>query len=450
MSEQVLSQENVLSKIIAELNNTSGNEFFHTITLQLDKVIKADYTFIARINEQKHTSKTISLVAKGKVVENIEYSLRHTPCDNVYGDSTCVYPSGICHHFPQDQLLIDMKIEGYIGAPLYSSTGKVMGLVVAMYETPINNHTFTQSLFELFSGRISAEIERVEHEQELQNLNNNLESQVALRTKELTDTLAHLKATQDRMLEQERLASLGALVAGVAHEINTPLGVAILSSTNITEIVHNINDKVTEQTLSKRQLMTSLADITESSEALVHNLHRAAELVSNFKQVAVERNLTEYITLDLTSWLQTQASSLRPLMKQHGIELQLHLPSKPLFLSTFPAKLSQVLVNIAQNVAVHAYGDRKDGKTSERWLNIELSSEREKVIIQLSDQGVGMDEATLSKIFEPFFTTKRNAGGTGLGLSIVHSIVKGTLEGELEVESYPEQGTKFTITLNKS
>ncbi len=448
MVHSAVSHESILHHIISELKNTSGDEFFNTIALQLDKVIKADYTFIAQIDEQNHSSKTISLVVKGQIADNIEYSLRHSPCDDVYGDTTCIYPSGICQLYPKDQLLVDMKIEGYIGSPLYNSNGKVIGLVVAMYEQPITNHELIQSLFELFSGRISAEIERTDNEQQLKKLNDNLESEVALRTKELTDAVAHIKATQSLVIEQERLASLGSLVAGVAHEINTPLGVAMLSSTNIDEITKSLTQKLEQQTLSKRDLTSSLADIAESSEALVHNLHRAADLIANFKQVAVERNITDYSKINLQDWLTSQVSSLKPLMKQAGIRLTMTMPESLIVLKTFPSKLSQVLVNIAQNTAVHAYDESYSPE--QKTLEIAVTEQAETVSISLIDKGVGMSIEVLVKVFDPFFTTKRNSGGTGLGLSIVHSIVKGTLEGELKVDSQPGLGTNFTIVINKS
>lgn len=282
----------------------------------------------------------------------------------------------------------------------------------------------------------------------MQNLNDSLETQVQLRTKELTDAVADLKTTQERMIEQERLASLGSLVAGVAHEINTPLGVAMLSGTNITDIVRNLTTKVEQEHLSKRELNNALADISESGEALVHNLRRAAELIVNFKQVAVERNITERSTINLKNWLLTQLSSLGPLMKQSGITLHANLPEEMIILTTYPAKLSQVLVNIAQNTAVHAYDDSYS--STEKTLTIEVKNKGDIITITLSDQGVGMDAETLNKIYDPFFTTRRSSGGTGLGLSIVHSIVKGTLEGEIYVDSSPNKGTRFVIEINKA
>lgn len=440
--------ENIISHIIAKLTNTSGGEFFNTLTMQLHEVIGADYTFIARIDEVRHVSTTISLVAKGDIAENIEYSLKNTPCDDVFDDSTCIFPKEICRLYPNDQLLVDMNIEGYLGSPLHNSKGQVIGLVVALYENEITDTTLTKSLFELFSGRISAEIEREEQAQKLKDLNDNLESEVNKRTLELTEALDHLKTTQDRMMAQERLASLGALVAGVAHEINTPLGVAMLSSTNISDISDRLNKKLDSQSLSKNELTSALSDIEESSQSLQHNLRRAADLVANFKQVAVERNLTDFTQINLNNWLATQLSSLRPLMKQHGIKINAEVNEETINIKTYPSKLSQVIVNIAQNAAVHAF----DGKSNEqdKQLYISLKQDSNNVILSIKDNGQGIPKDIQNKVFDPFFTTKRNSGGTGLGLSIVHSIITGTLEGSIDVLSTPEQGTEFILTLPKA
>lgn len=438
--------EHIISHIIAKLTNTSGDEFFNTLTLQLHEVIGADYTFIARIDKARHVSRTISLVAKGNIAENFEYSLKHTPCADVFDDSTCIYPKEICQLYPQDQLLIDMNIEGYLGSPLHNSRGEVIGLVVALYESEINAPSLNKSLFELFSGRISAEIEREEHAKQLQALNDNLESEVEKRTKELTETLENLKATQERMMAQERLASLGSLVAGVAHEINTPIGVAMLSSTNISDISDRLNNKLENQVLSKNDLTSALSDIAESSESLQHNLRRAADLITNFKQVAVERNLTDYTHVNLNKWLDTQLSSLRPLMKQSGVKLNAQIDDDVINLKTYPSKLSQVLVNIAQNAAVHGF---EDEHSDNKVLSIHLSQDKGNVFVSIKDNGKGIPSDIKSKIFDPFFTTKRNSGGTGLGLSIVHSIVTGTLDGTIDVNSSEGAGTEFVLTLPK-
>ncbi|NRA15238.1 MAG: response regulator [Oceanospirillaceae bacterium] len=177
--------EHVLPEIITSLKSTCGHEFFDRLTLELGKHIGADYTFIARLNKEKNTSRTISLVAKGKLIENFEYSLNDTPCADINAESLCIYPEGICELYPDDQLLIDMNIEGYVGIPLCDPQGDMIGIMVALHEKKIENPDFTVTLFELFSRRISTEIERTERDQELHDLTKTLEVKVEERTQEL-------------------------------------------------------------------------------------------------------------------------------------------------------------------------------------------------------------------------------------------------------------------------
>lgn len=248
------SIEEYLPRIIKSLKATHGSDFFNSLTIQLDKTIGADYTFIAKLDREKYVSRTICLVAKGEIIENFEYSLANTPCASVAGDTVCIYPENICVFYPKDQLLVDMKVEGYVGAPLFDSLGKVIGIVVALYETKIENPDFIVSLFELFSGRISAEIEREEKEQELIHFNKNLERLIKERTVELSNAIENLKFTQDKLIEQEKMASLGHLVAGIAHEINTPLGVAVLSCSNIHDSVAELYKRIKNNTLKNQNL----------------------------------------------------------------------------------------------------------------------------------------------------------------------------------------------------
>ena len=178
-----------LAQIIKSLKSSYGSDFFDSLTLQLHQLIGADYTFIAKLDKARYVSQTISLVAKGNKADNFEYSLTDTPCADVSDNSVCIYPRDICALYPNDQLLIDMKIDGYLGAPLHDSNGDVMGLIVALYETEITNGDEVVALFELFSGRISAEIEREDKELQLKYLNNSLEDKVNRRTQELSSNL---------------------------------------------------------------------------------------------------------------------------------------------------------------------------------------------------------------------------------------------------------------------
>ena len=156
-----------VKKIIKSLKSAYGEEFISSITMQLHKLIEADYTFVAKLDLNRRVSKTISLAAGDSFGKNFEYALRHTPCEDVSQNNTCVFSKDVCHLYPKDQLLIDMGIEGYIGSPLVNSSGQVFGLIVTLFKHKISHSENISALFELFAGRISSEVERLEKQQEI-------------------------------------------------------------------------------------------------------------------------------------------------------------------------------------------------------------------------------------------------------------------------------------------
>lgn len=277
----VCFMQHYIEEVINGVSNTYGKNFFESICLELDKIIRADFTFIAVLDEQAYTSTTKTLIAKGKIADNISYSLEHTPCANVADDSICCYDKGVCEAYPDDQLLRDMGIEAYLGTPLHDSKGKVMGIIVAMYEHPIEDPEFITTLFQLFSGRIAAELEREQYEISLEKVNAVLRQDVEHRTEALSQAIENLKLTQNQLIESEKIASLGNLVAGVAHEINTPLGIAITGQGFIKNELEKINHDGKELI----KIPTRLYEQLLSSANLVDkNLQRAASTVNNFKK----------------------------------------------------------------------------------------------------------------------------------------------------------------------
>jgi PAS domain S-box-containing protein len=190
--------EQALPKIIKSLKSTYGRDFFNEITLQLNQITEADYTFIAQVDYENFTSKTISLVVKSQLADNFEYHLDDTPCAILTENNVCLYPKEICSLFPKDKLLIDMNIEGYVGVPLNDSHGRVIGIIVALHENEIKDPDFIKTLFELFSGRIAVEMERKVQENNLKQLNIKLATKV------------------DELIKSESKLSL--------HIQNTPLG----------------------------------------------------------------------------------------------------------------------------------------------------------------------------------------------------------------------------------
>lgn len=435
-----------ISEIIGSLKSSWGTDFYSHLLLQLNSLIKANYLFIAKLDDAKTLSTTVCLVAGDEVVDNFSYDLVDTPCADVSNDAVCVYPTGICELYPKDQLLLDMGINAYIGTPIYASNGSVVGIIVALYSQELSDTDWIVNLFTLFSGRIAAEMERQEKEDALIKLNSELESKIEERTYQLSVSLEKLKRAQDKFIEQEKMASLGGLVAGVAHEINTPLGVAILCNSNINEHALKLQRKVNEGALTKSELLQSTDAIVESSDALTMNLNRAANLVADFKLVAVERNSDDLSTIELNSWFNSLLSSLQVLTKKRHIEITFNQLPCSLTVETIPSKLAQVVSNIVTNAVNHAFDDASESPS----IDISLIDELEQLIIEIKDNGVGMNKELLSHIFEPFYTTKRSSGGTGLGLNIVYSIVNGVLNGEIEVKSSPKEGSAFIIKLPKN
>jgi signal transduction histidine kinase len=441
------SLEQQLPGIIKSLSSTYGSAFFNELTLQLNKFIDADYTFIARLDTQQSISKTISLVAKGELIDNFEYSLVDTPCSDVSGDSVCIFPKNICNLYPNDQLLIDMNIQGYVGAPLHDSQGNVMGLIVALHEKEITNQDRVVTIFELFAGRISAEIERTEREAEFDLLTKSLENKVTERTSSLMTALEQLELTQKEIIAKEKMASLGLLVAGVAHEINSPLGVAILGASIIEETTDKLNEKIVSSTLSKEDLTDGFTTIIDSIKAMNFNLDRAANLIHNFKEVAVDRSIDDIREFTVSTWLHELTSSLKPMLNKKSISLSVSFPQQQVVMTTCTSKLAQVLSNLIANASIHAFPECVDNKN--KVITITIKELGEKVHIVISDNGVGITRKNINLLFDPFFTTKRNEGSTGLGLSIIHNIMTGSLQGSIDVKSNIGQGSEFRVILPK-
>jgi signal transduction histidine kinase len=428
--------ESILREIIEGVSNNYGKSFFETITLKMHQVIGADFTFIARLDIKAHMSRTIALAAGDEIVDNMEYSLENTPCANVADNSVCMYPNKITRLFPHDQLLIDMGIEGYIGTPLHDSNGEVMGLTVALYKTPIENPEFIETVFQVFSGRIAAEIDRMEYAQ-------SLEKKVTQRTQHLEDTLTQLQLTQKQLIHQEKLASLGGVVAGVAHEINTPLGLVKTSTSFQKDLLTQLVQKFEDQSLTLSAMKEFIDKSEEASRVIELNLERAIDLVNNFKFAAVDRidsNLHEHKLNDFILHLITPLSAE---FERNKIKVNCTIP-KHIKITTLGSDLSQVLNNLIMNSCVHAFPDIEQPE-----IAINAKERADNIIIEVKDNGIGIDESIRDSIYEPFVTTKRNQGSTGLGMNIVHNLVTCKLGGEISLLP-SQQGATWQLILPKA
>ncbi|GGO72605.1 sensor histidine kinase [Bowmanella pacifica] len=433
--------ENIIKDIIRGVSNTYGQAFFEQICLALDYAVKADYTFIASLKPQMYEAQTLALVANGKLVDNISYSLKDTPCAGVLERQSCCYPADVCHHFPNDPMLIDMQIAGYLGTAIHDSNGKVMGIVVALYKRPIHAPDTTQTLFELFSGRISGEMERLQYQEQLQRLNASLEKRVEERTNALQDAIAHLKEAQEQLIESEKMAALGNLVAGVAHEVNTPLGVAITSASVVQDSLNTFWQTLHSGKMRRSEVEMVEQRTMEAMTLLSNNLARAKELVTSFKQTAADQQSLVLEELKLMDYYQNILHLLSPKtqLKQIHVVLKGQV-SRPVL--TFPGAHAQILTNLINNSINHGFAEPK----AQPEIKIGLSEQEGQVVIHYQDNGRGLSEHERLHIFEPFFTTDRKAGNVGLGMSILFNLVTQKLKGQLQLDP-PGEGFGIRIQL---
>jgi signal transduction histidine kinase len=298
-------------------------------------------------------------------------------------------------------------------------------------------------LVTLYILRLTSEItHRKEAENDFSVLNANLEEQVEERTGELNNALEHLKKTQSQIIHQEKMSSLGLLVAGVAHEINTPLGVAVLSNSIIQQRIKFLNQKYDAKDLTEEDLSESLDDIGNASDRLSYNLDRSVGLINNFKQVAVEKNQQDINSFDLISSIRSLINSLYNETKKKNVNVELKAPDL-LPMKSYPGDIAQVLTNLIMNTLHHAFRDRSEDEKAE--IIIEVEREEDSIYLLFQDNGCGIPEEVLNKVFDPFFTTNREEGGTGLGLHIVSNIVTEKLRGQIAVNSTLGEGTVFAL-----
>jgi PAS domain S-box-containing protein len=265
-----------------------------------------------------------------------------------------------------------------------------------------------------------------------ENEKRKLESIVDAKNEALSNVLSEL-------IEKEKLASLGHLVSGVSHEINTPLGVSVLANSYLEKESKETRRLLASGELTLVGLNAHLDKIDETTAILNANLNRAVALVKSFKEIAVRQNIEELETFNVRQYIDMVMLSLKHEYKNRAISFNVDCP-EDLTLSTYPGALSQILTNLIMNALNHAYDPGGWGT-----IKISVSKTEDVAQIVFEDDGKGMPAEVVERIYEPFFTTNRGSGGSGLGLNIVYNIVTGQLEGRIKCTSVPSKGTRFEI-----
>lgn len=275
-----------------------------------------------------------------------------------------------------------------------------------------------------------------------------LEREVVARTEEikrqhqaLQDSYAELKTAQQQLVTQEKMASLGALVAGVAHEINTPLGICVTATSHLNSELEVLHSNYQQGGIQKSQFERFLQQFSDGLRILHSNTRRAADLVHSFKQVSVDQSSDSVRDVELVAYLRDVLLSLQPQLRKLGCKVQLDTPDK-LVMHTDAGAIAQIITNLVMNSLHHGLPS-----TEQPQIFIVLHQNEEQLQLQFYDNGCGMNDADLARLFDPFFTTKRHQGGTGLGSHIVYNLVTARLKGQITVSSPPGLGLQYFICL---
>jgi C4-dicarboxylate-specific signal transduction histidine kinase len=286
-----------------------------------------------------------------------------------------------------------------------------------------------------------------EAQQALAETNNKLEQRVEERTEnlqeaidELHNTLENLRNTQSQLIESEKLSSLGGMVAGVAHEINTPIGLCITTHSFIKDLFKDMNQRFESGNISKSNFTEFMVSMEESVDILSKNLERAAKLVKSFKHVSEDQAGEAARKFNLEEYLQEILSTLHPKLKMTKHTVSIRCPDD-IDIHGYPGALSQVITNLVMNSLLHGFEGIDEGD-----ISIEAERRDNQVEILYADNGKGLTKEAKVKIFEPFFTTKRGYGGTGLGMHLVYNLVSQTLQGSIQLQQ-ASQGCAFIITI---
>lgn len=295
--------------------------------------------------------------------------------------------------------------------------------------------------------KITQQIDKFETaESEIKELNQSLEQKVVTRTQalrdsnqELLDALEQVHQYQSQVIQSEKMASLGQMVAGVAHEVNTPIGLGVTASTMLSDRIDDIKSELEKKSLSAKKLERFLDESKENTQIIYRNLSRAADLVSSFKQVAVDQTADNSRNVKLEPFVNEVILSLNPTLKKFNHSIVINCPAE-LEIQTKPGPINQVLINMIMNSVIHAFDDNEGTITIDIWL------ENHTCHIKYQDNGKGIEEKIKQRIFDPFVTTKRGEGGSGLGLHLVYNLVTQALGGNISVESELDKGSTFNIS----
>ena len=396
------------------------------------KILVVDDEFVSRMTLQK----LMGSIGECEAVENGEDALKSAFSDQ-----------------PPDLILLDIMMPGMDGYTVC----KRLRADPSTKDTPIiflSANTKVEDItkgFELgavdyitkpfqkaeVKARVRTHLALKQMREEMQDKNFLLKNQVD----EIKEKTERLDQSRKRLVQSEKMASLGQLVAGVAHEINTPVGIGITVSSHLIDQTREIIAAFDKNKMTKSALTQYFGKTLETSELIFTHLVQAGDLVRSFKMISADQTVHERRSFMLKTYLDDIIVSLRPKLKKELHQVTVNC-REDIEINSYPGALAQIITNLIINSLLHAYSEGEKGN-----IRINASTEGTDVILEYGDDGKGISSENIDKIFDPFFTTKRGKGGTGLGLHIIYNTVTEILKGSITCESTLGKGTRFSIKL---
>ncbi|HIJ84655.1 MAG TPA: PAS domain S-box protein, partial [Magnetococcales bacterium] len=333
-----------------------------------------------------------------------------------------------------------MKDHEHHWVPFITQTGCIGTLTLVLPQ----GHTCKSHEAEALTAIGHCLTQMIEHqrsEESLRSYNLALEERVQERTREFEEHFSSMKTYQDQMIRSERMAALGEMVAGISHEINTPMGISFTSANFLADKTAALETLRQTHALDATQIESYCSSAREATEIIQSNLKRAWELIKNFKMAAVDQTKQERRKINLKDYLEGVLLNLRPVLKKtkHTVRIDC-LPN--FSLTTCPGAIAQILTNLVMNSLIHGFKDKEIGH-----ISIEVSIDREEWVLVYQDNGRGMDREAVKRVFEPFFTTRSGEEGSGLGMYVAYNQVTQTLRGTVTCQSSLGEGVTFVIRI---
>ncbi|WP_119395226.1 GAF domain-containing sensor histidine kinase [Salinibius halmophilus] len=376
----------------------------------------------------------------GKIVQHSQYN---GPIEYFHWVEPILDPNVMQVFMPNTTLYDDGEEVGYgwnLAVAIWDGE-KVLGWIACdnlFTQLPIAD--WHRELFSQFGRVVGHLYAKARYEQSLRQYSSSLEDQVEKRSLELAEQMELLRKSQQELVDNEKLATLGSLVAGIAHEVNTPIGISVTAASHLEAEAKQIKQAYDAANITRSALEQFIGTAVESTEIILGNLNRASDLMFSFKRLTADQTSDFVETFNVHELIDHLVRSFQHRVKNKPITI-VNGCKELLFASSYPGHVSQIFTNLLNNALVHAFDDMPDGQ-----VELNAAIEGDNLVLSVADTGRGIDEQALPHIFKPFYTTKREQGGTGLGLNVIYNLAE-RLNGTVTAEPVIPHGVKFVVTL---